>query len=563
MIENIFLSISAIEKGKIFAPSSENVSEFPKTFLTMKITPLEIRQHEFEKTFRGYNIEEVDSFLINLSQEWERVLNESKMLRMQLEIAEKEANKLREIEMTLFKTLKTAEDTSTMITEQANQQADKHLQEAKLQGEKLLMDAQQKANGIVRQAEERARYIKDEVLGDVKVLERDFRAMDHYKTNLLVQMRSLSTATLEHVQRFEDKFDKEGVEAKFKEATSMLTEVDETAVNAIVTPIEEVKINEIEIIEPEAFVEEVVVADIPSIIQEPLEIKEPVIAEVTPAEETVEEVDPIEETIEEVVVELPIIQPESLTETLEEPVVTTTILSSSVNSYVEPRPVVEQEYVSRNNTPKADELEIIEGIGPKIAMLLYDSGIFTFRDLATTPVYKIQEILEQAGPQFARHDPSTWTQQAKLAAEGRWNDLEALKFYLVGGREPKKDEVEEVAETIPEIQTPAPVEAVSEEIIIAPESIVVEEPVAVAPIVEQVKENISSFTAVPVVSVENNLDSITEEMLEKVNKVKAAIRKAMVEKNDVPVKDNSPLPTLNDIISKNESASNTSFFDNL
>lgn len=530
----------------------------------MKITPLEIRQHEFEKTFRGYNIEEVDSFLTNLSQEWERVLNESKMLRMQLEIAEKEANKLREIEMTLFKTLKTAEDTSTMITEQANQQADKHLQEAKLQGEKLLMDAQQKANGIVRQAEERARYIKDEVLGDVKVLERDFRAMDHYKTNLLVQMRSLSTATLEHVQRFEDKFDKEGVEAKFKEATSMLTEVDETTVKTIVTPIEEVNVNEIENIEPEALVEEEIVADIPSIIPETLEVTDPVIDQVIPIEETVAEVDSIEEIIEEAVAELPIIEPEPLTETMEEPieeqqVVTTTILSSSVNNYVEPQAADEQEYISKNNTPKADELEIIEGIGPKIAMLLYDSGIFTFRDLATTPVYKIQEILEQAGPQFARHDPSTWTQQAKLAAEGRWNDLEALKFYLIGGREPKKDEVEEVADVNSEIQTSTPVEAVS----VIDERIFVEEPVPIAPVVEERKEDNSSLTAAPVAPVENNLDSITEEMLEKVNKVKAAIRKAMVEKNDVPVKDNTPLPTLNDIISKNDSNSNSSFFDNL
>ncbi len=324
---------------------------------------------------------------------------------------------------------------------------------------------------------------------------------------------------------------------------------------------------EIENIELEALVGEEVVEDIPSIIPETLEITDPVIDQITPIEEIVAEVDSIEEIIEEAVAELPIIEPEPLTETMEEPieeqVVTTTILSSSVNNYVEPQAVVEQEYISKSNTPKADELEIIEGIGPKIAMLLYDSGIFTFRDLATTPVYKIQEILEQAGPQFARHDPSTWTQQAKLAAEGRWNDLEALKFYLVGGREPKKDEVEEVAETIPEIQAPAPVEAVSEEIIIAPEPIVVEEPVAVAPIVEEVKENISSFTVAPVAPVENNLDSITEEMLEKVNKVKAAIRKAMVEKNDVPVKDNTPLPTLNDIISKNESTSNSSFFDNL
>lgn len=539
------------------APSSENVSESPKTFLKMKITPLEIRQHEFEKTFRGYNIEEVDSFLGNLSQEWERVLNESKMLRMQLEIAEKEANKLREIEMTLFKTLKTAEDTSTMITEQANQQADKHLQEAKLQGEKVLIEAQQKANSIIRQAEERARYIKEEVLGDVKVLERDFRAMDHYKTNLLVQMRSLSTATLEHVQRFEDKFDKEGVEAKFKEATSMLTEEQVApSVESVVAPIDETEVVENvveEVIEPTAEVEDVV-ADIPSITPES---SEEIVEEVT--EETAPIIEAIAEpVVEETIVAAPVVAEEPIQELveapiIEEPVVTTTILSSSVNNYVEP--TVERQ-VSRN-TPKADELEIIEGIGPKIAMLLYDSGIFTFRDLATTPVYKIQELLDQAGPQFALHDPSTWTQQAKLAAEGRWNDLDALKFYLVGGKEPKKDELEEVAPGTDAHAPIAPVEVVET----TPEPVAVVEEVKES-VVEEIKETIAAVNQVHA-PVENNLDSITEEMLEKVNKVKAAIRKAMVEKNDVPLKDNTPLPTLNDIIAKNESTTGSSFFDNL
>lgn len=550
----LFFKYFSNRKGQeSIAPSSENVSEFPKTFLKMKITPLEIRQHEFEKTFRGYNIEEVDNFLVNLSQEWERVLNESKMLRMQLEIAEKEANKLREIEMTLFKTLKTAEDTSTMITEQANQQADKHIQEVKLQGEKLLMDAQQKANSIVRQAEERARYIKEEVLGDVKVLERDFRAMDHYKTNLLVQMRSLSTATLEHVQRFEDKFDKEGVDAKFKEATSMLTDEEEVTVNVetVVSSIEETKIEGItEIIEPTAQVEEdEVVADIPSIT--PDNVLEEQIIEETPI---------VEEIVEEISDELPVVEAEPSIENIEPANEETTILSSSAHNHVEPepQPIVEEEVVRKSDTPKADELEIIEGIGPKIAMLLYDSGIFTFRDLATTPVYKIQEILEQAGPQFASHDPSTWTQQAKLAAEGRWDDLDALKFYLVGGRDPKKDEVEEIAEPSIEIQAPT---SIAEETVTAPEPIIVDEPVAVAPAIEE--ESISSFTQDSIPPTENNLDSITEEMLEKVNKVKAAIRKAMVEKNDAPVKDNTPLPTLNDIIAKNENSAGGSFFDNL
>jgi DivIVA domain-containing protein len=527
----------------------------------MKITPLEIRQHEFEKTFRGYNIEEVESFLVNLSQEWERVLNESKMLRMQLEIAEKEANKLREIEMTLYKTLKTAEDTSTMITDQANQQADKHIQETKLHNEKLLIDAQQKANGIIRQAEEQARYIKEEVLGDVKVLERDFRAMDHYKTNLLVQMRSLSTSTLEHVQRFEEKFDKEGVNAKFREATSMLSVEEDAEINAkfTVDSFEDILNEEVpEIIDSVPLIEEEVVADMPSLTTETgQEVQN--IAKILPVE-----------VVYEVGFQLPVVQKKPIVEetedlTVEEPSQIITNSSSSVNDFIEPQSDVEQGIVRRNNSPRSDELDIIEGIGPKIAILLNDSDIFTFRDLAITPVYKIQEILEKAGPQFSRHDPSTWTQQAKLAAEGRWNDLEALKIYLVGGREPNKNELIEIK--VPIVETPSQVQSitVNEEIIFSPETepIIFEESKPVAQVREEIEETILSFTQAPLLPIDNNLDSITEEMLEKVNKVKAAIRKAMVEKNETPIKDNTPLTTLNDVISKNEGTSGSSFFDNL
>lgn len=504
----------------------------------MKITPLEIRQHEFEKTFRGYNIEEVDNFLANLSQEWERVLNESKMLRMQLEIAEKEANKLREIEMTLFKTLKTAEDTSTMITEQASQQADKHVYEAKLQGEKALMDAQHKAAEIVRQAEKRAKYIKEEVLGDVKVLERDFRAMDHYKTNLLVQMRSLSNATLEHVQRFEEKFDKEGVDAKFKEATSMLTVEEEVVTKKVETP------------KAEGLIEETS-AGIPSITPETIE---EVVASETVTTETFIEIPAAETLIDEetpMVAEVfaaPVIdETKEMISEVEEPVIAENTLTSS--EIVDSEEIAEEESVKYEES-KTDELDIIEGIGPKIAMLLYDAGIFTFRDLATTPVYKVEEILEAAGPQFARHDPSTWTQQAKFAAEGRWDDLKALKEFLIRGKEPEKVE-DAVA---PKIEA-----LIEENAVETPTFIPVENQPT---FVEEVATPITAVTATP--AIENNLDSITEEMLEKVNKVKAAIRKAMVEKNDSSTKDTSPLPTVNDVIGRtNENTGGGSFFDNI
>ncbi|HEY0743715.1 MAG TPA: DivIVA domain-containing protein, partial [Chryseosolibacter sp.] len=74
----------------------------------MKITPLEIRQKTFEKNFRGYEKDEVHAFLLTLSQEWERLMDENKELRIKLETTEREVSKLREVESSLFKTLKTA-----------------------------------------------------------------------------------------------------------------------------------------------------------------------------------------------------------------------------------------------------------------------------------------------------------------------------------------------------------------------------------------------------------------------------------------------------------------------
>ena len=60
----------------------------------MKITPLEIRQKSFEKKIRGYDKEEVTAFLLSMSNEWERLIDEQKELKIKLEQSEKEVQKL-------------------------------------------------------------------------------------------------------------------------------------------------------------------------------------------------------------------------------------------------------------------------------------------------------------------------------------------------------------------------------------------------------------------------------------------------------------------------------------
>ena len=81
----------------------------------------------------------------------------------------------------------------------------------------------------------------------------------------------------------------------------------------------------------------------------------------------------------------------------------------------------------------SDDLELIEGIGPKIAELLKAAGIDTFDALAKAPVEKVQEVLDAGGSNFNLAKPDTWAEQATLAASGDWAAFDKLTEALVGG----------------------------------------------------------------------------------------------------------------------------------
>lgn len=81
-----------------------------------------------------------------------------------------------------------------------------------------------------------------------------------------------------------------------------------------------------------------------------------------------------------------------------------------------------------------DDLKKIEGIGPKIAEHLNKGGIHTFSDLGSASQAKLKGILTDAGPRYKMHNPGSWPKQAKLAAKGKWDDLQKLQDQLNGGR---------------------------------------------------------------------------------------------------------------------------------
>lgn len=82
-----------------------------------------------------------------------------------------------------------------------------------------------------------------------------------------------------------------------------------------------------------------------------------------------------------------------------------------------------------------DNLQIVEGIGPKIEQLLKAAGIKTWSDLANADLARLQKILDDAGPRYRMHNPKSWSDQARYAANGQWEDLIKHQKFLDAGRE--------------------------------------------------------------------------------------------------------------------------------
>ncbi|MCB2407431.1 DivIVA domain-containing protein [Hymenobacter lucidus] len=167
----------------------------------MKITALDIRQKTFEKAFRGLNKEEVEAFLVTLSQQWERMGDESRELRLKLEHATQEVSKMREVETSLYRTLKTAEDTGNSITEQAQRDAELRVREAQLKAEQLLADARQKARQVVDDAYKQAEKTVAEMKTEVNGLGQECQRLENQLEGLVRDLQRLANDTLDKVEK--------------------------------------------------------------------------------------------------------------------------------------------------------------------------------------------------------------------------------------------------------------------------------------------------------------------------------------------------------------------------
>lgn len=91
-----------------------------------------------------------------------------------------------------------------------------------------------------------------------------------------------------------------------------------------------------------------------------------------------------------------------------------------------------EQSAAKGTSTTQDDLTKVEGVGPKIAAVFAQNGIVTFKDLANADVEKLRTILEEN--KLASHDPTTWSEQADMAANGEWDELKKWQDEHLAGR---------------------------------------------------------------------------------------------------------------------------------
>jgi len=161
----------------------------------MKLTPLDIQQQQFSVRFRGFDTNEVDTFLETVASELEDLLKINKELREELERKEARIGEYQNMERTLKETLLMAQATS----EEMKKNAQKAIEELKANTQKeatyIIAHAREQAEKMIAETNSRLVKIQDEV--------------NELKRKKIIFKQELRSLLETHLKLFESSFEKE------------------------------------------------------------------------------------------------------------------------------------------------------------------------------------------------------------------------------------------------------------------------------------------------------------------------------------------------------------------
>ena len=124
----------------------------------MRITPMDIEQQEFSRSFRGYNEEEVDDFLDKIVKDYEELINENVKLNEEIEKMKERLKEFSEIEESLRSALLNAQKSAEEMKGRVENEAKVMVRKAEIEAELIKQKASQKEDEVKNEIDNLRRY---------------------------------------------------------------------------------------------------------------------------------------------------------------------------------------------------------------------------------------------------------------------------------------------------------------------------------------------------------------------------------------------------------------------
>ncbi len=133
----------------------------------MRLTPIEIRQHRFHTRMRGYDSDEVETFMETVVADFEEVVRENAKLRREAERLARELDAHRSREKNLQDTLTTAQDMVEQLKRTAVKEAEVMMSQAEVKVEKIIQEAEGRRSEVDREVAE-LRHLRQRLAADLR-----------------------------------------------------------------------------------------------------------------------------------------------------------------------------------------------------------------------------------------------------------------------------------------------------------------------------------------------------------------------------------------------------------
>lgn len=157
------------------------------------LTPLDIENKRFQRGIRGYDVDEVDDFLDQLTDDYETLYKENSMLKQKIEEVQNDLEHYKSLEQTLQSTLVMAQTTAEDIKLNAQTSADD-----------VRKNAQDRAEQIIRDAQSEARKATDEIAKEEFEIRKRTEELKRQFGVYRAKMESLLISQLELLQNNKD-----------------------------------------------------------------------------------------------------------------------------------------------------------------------------------------------------------------------------------------------------------------------------------------------------------------------------------------------------------------------